>query len=41
MGNITKRDVLATLAALEDVLRREGVINKSALDVAMDILAKL
>ncbi len=41
MGNITKRDVLATLAGLEDILRRKGVIGESALDVAMDILDEI
>jgi len=37
MGNIGKFEVICTLAALEDVMRRKG-IDVSALDVAMRIL---
>ncbi len=37
MGNVTKRDVLATLAAIEDVLLRKNAI-KPALHSAMDVI---
>ena len=40
MGNITKRDVLATLMALEEVLRRKNLI-KPAIDSALEILRKI
>ncbi|HIP25320.1 MAG TPA: alanine--glyoxylate aminotransferase family protein [Archaeoglobus profundus] len=39
MGNITKRDVLVTLIAIEEVLRRRNLI-KPAIDAAIDILRK-
>ena len=41
MGNIGKREVIATLAAVEDVMRRKGVIRKSGIDVAADIMSDL
>jgi len=37
MGNITKRDVLATLAAIEDILLRKNAI-KPAIHIAMEVL---
>ncbi len=39
MGNVGKMELVATLAGLEDILRRKEIIDGSALDVAMDILA--
>jgi len=40
MGNITKKDVLATLIATEEVLRRRNLI-KPAIDSAIEVLRKL
>jgi aspartate aminotransferase-like enzyme len=40
MGNVTKRDVLATLVAVEDVLSRKGLV-KPAVSSAVEVLRKL
>ena len=40
MGNVGKRQIVATLAALQDVLGRKGVV-RQALDAAMEVLQKL
>ncbi len=41
MGNVGKKEVLATLAAVEEVMRRKGVIRESGLDSAMDVLSSI